>query len=64
MDVMITGTKPGKIIEEIPCYVEYADEPIYLHIEADIKVKNIQTPFFNFNFLIFFLFKGSRVDYC
>lgn len=38
MDVMITGTKPGKIVEEIPCFVEYADEPIYLHIEADIKV--------------------------
>ena len=38
MDVMITGTKPGKIVEEIPCFVEYADEPIYLHVEADIKV--------------------------
>lgn len=38
MDVLITGTKPGKIVDDIPCFVEYADEPIYLHVEADIKV--------------------------
>lgn len=38
MDVLITGLSPGKLIEDIACYVEYADEPIYLHVEADIKV--------------------------
>jgi len=37
MDVLITGTKPGKIVEDIPCYVEFADEPVYFHIEAEIK---------------------------
>jgi hypothetical protein len=38
MEALITGTKPGKLIDDIPCYVEFADEPIYLHVEADIKV--------------------------
>lgn len=37
MDVLITGVKPGKLIDDISCYVENADEPIKLHIEADIK---------------------------
>ena len=37
MDVLITGTKPGKIVEDIPCFVEFAEEPIYFHIEAEIK---------------------------
>jgi hypothetical protein len=39
MDALITGTKPGKLVDDIPCYIEFADEPIYLHVEADIKVK-------------------------
>jgi hypothetical protein len=43
MDVLITGTKPGKIVDDIPCFVEYADEPIYLHVEADIKVIYLKT---------------------
>ncbi len=37
MDALITGTKPGKLIDDVPCYIEFAEEPIYLHIEADIK---------------------------
>lgn len=37
MEALITGTKPGKLIEDIPCYIEFAEEPIYLHVEADIK---------------------------
>lgn len=38
MDVLITGVKPGRIIEDIGCFVEHAEEPVLLHIEADIKV--------------------------
>jgi len=38
MEALITGAKPGKLVDDIPCYVEFADEPIYLHVEADIKV--------------------------
>jgi hypothetical protein len=38
MDVLITGTTPGKIVEDIACYVDHAEEPICLHVEADIKV--------------------------
>lgn len=37
MDALITGTTPGKLVDDIPCYIEFAEEPIYLHIEADIK---------------------------
>lgn len=38
MEALITGTKPGKLVDDIACFVEFSDEPIYLHIEADIKV--------------------------
>ena len=51
MDALITGTKPGKLIEDIPCYVEFADEPIYLHIEADIKVNFYFKIIDNYEFL-------------
>jgi hypothetical protein len=39
MDVLVTGVKPGKIVEDIACYVENAEEPVRLHVEADIKVR-------------------------
>ncbi|CAF0775579.1 unnamed protein product [Brachionus calyciflorus] len=42
MDVMITGLVPGKIVDDMACYVEFADEPIYLHIETEIKGPEIQ----------------------
>lgn len=38
MDVLITGVKPGKLIDDIACYVEFANEPVHLHVEAEIKV--------------------------
>ncbi len=38
MDVLITGSKPGKIADSIACYVRFAHEPIYLRVEAEIKV--------------------------
>ena len=37
MDVLITGVKPGKLVDDIACYVENAQEPVYLHVEADVK---------------------------
>lgn len=37
MDVLITGSRPGKIVDDIACHVEHAEEPIYLHVEAEIK---------------------------
>lgn len=42
MDVLITGVKPGKLIDDLACYIEYADEPVILHVEAQIKVNNNQ----------------------
>lgn len=42
MDVLITGVKPGKLIDDLACYIEYADEPVNLHVEAQIKVNNNQ----------------------
>jgi hypothetical protein len=53
MDVLITGVKPGKLVDDIACYVENADEPVRLHVEAEIRVclnskiliKNIIDPF-------------------
>ena len=38
MDVLITGVKPGKLVDDVACYIEYADEPAILHVEAQIKV--------------------------
>ena len=38
MEVLITGTFPGKIEEQIPCFIEFEDNPIYLLVHADIKV--------------------------
>jgi hypothetical protein len=43
MDVLITGTKPGFLNDNIACYVEFADEPVYLHVEAEFKVKQLLT---------------------
>lgn len=37
MDVLITGVKPGRLVDNIACYVDYADEPAMLHVEAQIK---------------------------
>lgn len=42
MDVLVTGVKPGKLIDDVACYIEYADEPAILHVEAQIKVNNNQ----------------------
>ena len=38
MDVLITGAKPGKLIDDIFCTIENSDEQARFHIEADIKV--------------------------
>ena len=38
MDVLVTGAEPGRIVDDIACHVEHSDEPVYLHVEADIKV--------------------------
>lgn len=38
MDVLITGVAPGMLNEDVACFVEYADEPVLLHVEAQIKV--------------------------
>lgn len=37
MDVLITGIRPDKIIEDVTCYVDYSDDPVSLHVEAEIK---------------------------
>lgn len=42
MDVLITGLQPGKVLEDIACFVEFADEPIYLHVESEIKGPEIK----------------------
>jgi hypothetical protein len=39
MEILITGIKPGRLIDDIFCMIENSDEPARLHIEADIKVK-------------------------
>ena len=38
MEVLVTGTFAGKIKEQIACYIEFVENPIYLIVEADIKV--------------------------
>ncbi len=37
MDALVTGTRPGRLCDDIPCYIEFAEEPIYLHVEAEIE---------------------------
>lgn len=37
MEVLITGTSSGFINDKVPCFIEFVDEPIYLHVEAEIK---------------------------
>jgi hypothetical protein len=37
MEVLITGTTPGFISDNIPCFIEFVDEPIFLRVEAEIK---------------------------
>jgi hypothetical protein len=42
MDVLVTGTRPGSLNEDVACYVEFAEEPVFLHVEAQIKVNRVQ----------------------
>jgi hypothetical protein len=39
MEVLVTGTVPGIVKEQIPCYIEFVENPIYLIVEANIKVR-------------------------
>ena len=47
MDVLITGIQPGKIIDDIACYIEFTNEPIYLHVEAEVKASLTRLVFKN-----------------
>lgn len=38
MEISITGAEPGKVIDNLYCYVMNMDEPLHLHVEADFKV--------------------------
>jgi hypothetical protein len=38
MEVLVTGTAPGIIKDQIPCFIEFVENPIYLSVEAEIKV--------------------------
>lgn len=42
MDVLVTGTRPGSLNEDVACYVEFAEEPVFLHVEAQIKVNRVK----------------------
>ncbi|XP_074658571.1 deleted in lung and esophageal cancer protein 1-like isoform X2 [Tubulanus polymorphus] len=37
LEVIVSGTEPGKISETLTCFVENLEEPIYLKIEAEMK---------------------------
>lgn len=41
MEVLITGIRPGKIVEKVACHIEFVEDPIFLLVEAEIKVEVI-----------------------
>ena len=45
-DVTVTGSQPGKVDHTLKCHVHHLDEPLMLHIEAEIKVGQILTSTF------------------
>ncbi|CAG2230526.1 unnamed protein product [Mytilus edulis] len=42
MEISITGAEPGKVIDNLYCYVMNLDEPLHLHVEADFKGPELQ----------------------
>jgi hypothetical protein len=64
MDVLITGVKPGRLVADIACHVENADEPTLLHVEAEIKVsftfKYVKK--LNWYLINAFVFKGPEIQ--
>ncbi|CAC5401955.1 unnamed protein product [Mytilus coruscus] len=53
MEISITGAEPGKVIDNLYCYVMNLDEPLHLHVEADFKGPElrIEEPDINFGLI-------------